>query len=221
MPPRLSTGIDGLDDLLGGGLLPGTLTAVVGSTGIGKTQFGLQFANAGLAAGRPSRHRLRPLLARRLAKPRRLRPADVRLGDASGRSRAASRPGRLLLPCPALRRLFARLRPARPPGDAGRPRFRGLAAMAGGIGPPAERLDRVLLRQFRPRRAARRGRRHRAGRATERFDPVRAVRLHLPPNLAEGRGVGRPRPVPRALSPQRCGGGRGTFTIPARSAACC
>ncbi len=46
--PRLSTGIDGLDELLGGGLLPGTLTAVVGSTGIGKTQLGLQFAQAGL-----------------------------------------------------------------------------------------------------------------------------------------------------------------------------
>ena len=46
--PRLSTGIDGLDALLGGGLLPGTLAAVVGSTGIGKTQFGLQFAQAGL-----------------------------------------------------------------------------------------------------------------------------------------------------------------------------
>lgn len=46
---RLSTGIEGLDDLLGGGLLPGTLTAVVGSTGIGKTQFGIQFTNAGLA----------------------------------------------------------------------------------------------------------------------------------------------------------------------------
>ena len=46
--PRLSTGIEGLDELLGGGLLPGTLTAVVGSTGIGKTQFGLQFAQAGL-----------------------------------------------------------------------------------------------------------------------------------------------------------------------------
>jgi KaiC/GvpD/RAD55 family RecA-like ATPase len=45
---RLSTGIDGLDELLGGGLVPGTLTAVVGSTGIGKTQFGLHFANAGL-----------------------------------------------------------------------------------------------------------------------------------------------------------------------------
>lgn len=45
---RLSTGIDGLDTMLGGGLLPGTLTVVIGSTGIGKTQFGLQFANAGL-----------------------------------------------------------------------------------------------------------------------------------------------------------------------------
>jgi KaiC/GvpD/RAD55 family RecA-like ATPase len=47
MNQRLSTGIDGLDELLGGGLLPGTLTVVVGSTGIGKTQFGLQFARAG------------------------------------------------------------------------------------------------------------------------------------------------------------------------------
>ncbi|MCE5303354.1 MAG: recombinase RecA [Planctomycetaceae bacterium] len=47
-PTRLSTGIEGLDELLGGGLLPGTLTALVGSTGIGKTQFGLQFAQAGL-----------------------------------------------------------------------------------------------------------------------------------------------------------------------------
>jgi KaiC/GvpD/RAD55 family RecA-like ATPase len=46
---RLSTGVPGLDDLLGGGLLPGTLTVVVGSSGIGKTQFGLQFARAGLA----------------------------------------------------------------------------------------------------------------------------------------------------------------------------
>ncbi len=44
---RLSLGIEGLDSLLGGGLLPGTLTVVVGSTGIGKTQLGLQFAWAG------------------------------------------------------------------------------------------------------------------------------------------------------------------------------
>ena len=44
---RLSTGVSVLDELLGGGLLPGTLTVVVGATGIGKTQLGLQFANAG------------------------------------------------------------------------------------------------------------------------------------------------------------------------------
>ncbi len=45
---RLSTGVTGLDKLLGGGLLPGTLCVVVGSTGIGKTQLGLQFAHAGV-----------------------------------------------------------------------------------------------------------------------------------------------------------------------------
>jgi len=45
--PRQSTGISSLDDLLGGGLLPGTLTVVMGATGIGKTQLGLGYANAG------------------------------------------------------------------------------------------------------------------------------------------------------------------------------
>ncbi len=45
--PRLSTGVPGFDKLLGGGLLPGTLTVVAGATGIGKTQLGLQFAHAG------------------------------------------------------------------------------------------------------------------------------------------------------------------------------
>jgi KaiC/GvpD/RAD55 family RecA-like ATPase len=45
---RLETGIAALDDLLGGGLIPGTLTVVLGATGIGKTQLGLQFARQGL-----------------------------------------------------------------------------------------------------------------------------------------------------------------------------
>jgi len=44
---RHSTGIAALDDLLGGGLLPGTLTVVLGATGIGKTQLGLHFAHRG------------------------------------------------------------------------------------------------------------------------------------------------------------------------------
>lgn len=47
--PRQSTGVPGLDELLGGGLIPGTLTVVVGTTGAGKTQFGVQYAQAGAA----------------------------------------------------------------------------------------------------------------------------------------------------------------------------
>jgi len=47
---RQSTGVPGLDERLGGGLIPGTLTVVVGATGIGKTQLGLQYAQAGAAA---------------------------------------------------------------------------------------------------------------------------------------------------------------------------
>ncbi len=47
--PRQSTGVAKLDELLGGGLLPGTLTVVAGATGIGKTQLGLQYLNAGQA----------------------------------------------------------------------------------------------------------------------------------------------------------------------------
>ncbi len=46
---RLQTGIKELDKLLGGGLLPGTLTVVAGATGIGKTQLGLAFAHHGVA----------------------------------------------------------------------------------------------------------------------------------------------------------------------------
>lgn len=45
--PRLSTGNSQLDQMLGGGLLPGTLTVVAGATGIGKTQLGLQWAAHG------------------------------------------------------------------------------------------------------------------------------------------------------------------------------
>ncbi len=47
---RQTFGIEGLDRMLGGGLLPGTLTVLAGATGSGKTQLGLRWANAGLAA---------------------------------------------------------------------------------------------------------------------------------------------------------------------------
>ena len=50
MTTRVSTGLDRLDQMLGGGLLPGTLTVVYGATGIGKTHLGLRFADHGRVA---------------------------------------------------------------------------------------------------------------------------------------------------------------------------
>jgi KaiC/GvpD/RAD55 family RecA-like ATPase len=41
---RFSSGMPWFDDALGGGLLPGSLTMVIGATGVGKTQLGLHFA---------------------------------------------------------------------------------------------------------------------------------------------------------------------------------
>ncbi len=50
---RVSTGVKGLDGLLGGGLPQHSATVVEGSTGIGKTVLGLHFLVAGARAGEP------------------------------------------------------------------------------------------------------------------------------------------------------------------------
>jgi KaiC/GvpD/RAD55 family RecA-like ATPase len=50
MTTRVSTGSPKLDEMLGGGLLPGTLTVVYGATGIGKTHLGLSFCDHGARA---------------------------------------------------------------------------------------------------------------------------------------------------------------------------
>src|SRR5437763_5504961 len=47
---RLGFGVGTLDAMLGGGLLPGTLTVLAGATGVGKTQLGLRWCDHGLAA---------------------------------------------------------------------------------------------------------------------------------------------------------------------------
>ena len=47
---RQTCGIPALDEILGGGLLPGTLTVLAGATGAGKTQLGLTWAEHGLKA---------------------------------------------------------------------------------------------------------------------------------------------------------------------------
>ncbi|MCR4296595.1 MAG: hypothetical protein NUW21_13760, partial [Elusimicrobia bacterium] len=51
--PRLSSGVGGLDALLGGGLLTRSITLVSGSSGIGKSILGLQFLLAGAARNEP------------------------------------------------------------------------------------------------------------------------------------------------------------------------
>jgi circadian clock protein KaiC len=53
---RVSTGISQLDAMLGGGLLSGTTTVILGFAGSGKTTLSLQFLDAGHAAGENSLH---------------------------------------------------------------------------------------------------------------------------------------------------------------------
>jgi circadian clock protein KaiC len=51
---RLSTGVRGLDEMLGGGLWRGTTTLLAGPSGAGKTTIGLQFAFEGARRGEPT-----------------------------------------------------------------------------------------------------------------------------------------------------------------------
>ncbi len=49
-PTRHSSGLPMLDKALGGGFLPGSMTMLIGATGIGKTQLGIHYTQAGAAA---------------------------------------------------------------------------------------------------------------------------------------------------------------------------
>lgn len=50
-PSSVATGIEGLDEILGGGLRPGAIYLVEGEAGTGKTTVGLQFVRSGVDAG--------------------------------------------------------------------------------------------------------------------------------------------------------------------------
>src|SRR5579859_5954411 len=47
----VATGVSGLDELLGGGLVGGTMALVEGAPGTGKTTLGLQFIHHGVVTG--------------------------------------------------------------------------------------------------------------------------------------------------------------------------
>ena len=51
LAPRVSSGVGGLDEMLGGGFPPGHVVLVTGLPGTGKTCLGLQFLLTGAAAG--------------------------------------------------------------------------------------------------------------------------------------------------------------------------
>ncbi|HVK70275.1 MAG TPA: ATPase domain-containing protein [Polyangium sp.] len=51
---RVTSGIEALDDLLGGGVFEGSTTLVLGPTGSGKTVLGMHFLHAGARAGEPA-----------------------------------------------------------------------------------------------------------------------------------------------------------------------
>ena len=76
---RLSTGVAGLDAMLGGGLLRGSSTLVTGASGTGKTLLGLSFLAAGAQAGEEGVHisfQENPTLLRRAAANLNLRLID-------------------------------------------------------------------------------------------------------------------------------------------------
>jgi len=50
---RLTTGISGLDSMLGGGLLEGSAVLISGAPGVGKTTLGLQYLSTGASLGQP------------------------------------------------------------------------------------------------------------------------------------------------------------------------
>src|ERR1700754_2961318 len=52
--PRASTGIPGLDDILGGGLTPNRFYLIEGTPGTGKTTLALQFLLEGVRLGEPA-----------------------------------------------------------------------------------------------------------------------------------------------------------------------
>lgn len=53
---RMSTGVEGIDRMLGGGVVEGSTTAVFGTPGIGKTLLNLQFLGAGAVKGETGLH---------------------------------------------------------------------------------------------------------------------------------------------------------------------
>ena len=197
---RQSFGIEALDRHLGGGLSPRHVDG--GGRGDRGRQdpTGAALGQRRLARRGTPRRALRLDESRRFPESRAVCFAPLRLvaGRLPGDARARFRAG---LGFHATdRRLLSSDRSGRPPRDPGGPRGRAVARMEDRSLAVAPLGYGLLLSAFRPRSAPRRLRRARAGRAIQRIDPVRVLRVHLPPRPAQGRRMGRPRVAARELS---------------------
>ena len=184
-------GIEVLDRELGGGLLPGHADRRGRGHGYRQDPARPAVGRRRRQAEGPAGCHLRPDQPRRLAEPRGLCTHAIWLGAATPiplTSLALVRAGLGLEP--AARGSIIIPSSGGPAREPGRPGSRRLARMEGGAGQDPPVLGRVLLSALRPRSPAGRLRRPGADRAVQRIDPVRVLRVHLPPRPAEGQRLG-------------------------------
>jgi circadian clock protein KaiC len=97
VPGRLSTGVRGLDAMLGGGWARGDANLVAGAPGTGKTTLGLHFLMAGVAAGEAGVFVTFEYLPQLIYRDARTRGWDLQALEAEGRLRVVCTTPELLL----------------------------------------------------------------------------------------------------------------------------
>ena len=217
---RQGFGIDALDRLLGGGLLPGTLTVVAGRDRRGQDAARPALGRCGTCRRGASRGDLRPDQPRRRPEPR----AAMRETSSAGTCRASR-----ATPRSTSDSVWDFERPIgdyfHPFGRAGRRVTRrdlepdDWHAWKTDLARVLRTVGRLLLRALRPGGAPGRRRRDRADRAVRRLDPVRVLRVSLSPGPPQGGRVGGARALPRAIPRQQPRGLGPSLRPPGRSAA--
>ena len=128
---RLSTGVPGLDELLGGGLLPGTLTVASARRALAKRNLACNLPQAGHGQ-EGARGIIFDMCSRGDSQNHAdYAAADVRLAVIGDRPLASSRPRAIFRHAREPWRLFASLRLSRPPRYSRRHGIRSLARLAG------------------------------------------------------------------------------------------
>ncbi len=83
---RLRTGVEGLDEMIGGGFLPGDSVLVAGSPGCGKTTLGLHFLAAGVEDNEPTLYVTFEYLPQQIYRDAEARGWDLRQWEEDGKA---------------------------------------------------------------------------------------------------------------------------------------